>query len=111
MNRTLARAPFLACFVLLAVAACTGNDIIGGGGGGGVPGCSTCYEVYVNGGVPCGPGPSTDAYQNLYNCACQTPGCFDACAATFCVSMSADMTCGTCLAKSCNTVEMACAAN
>ena len=107
MKRTFVRATLLTAFLLLAVAACSGNDV---GGSGGAPACTTCAEVYVNGGVPCGPGPSVDAWEALARCACSGP-CVGSCTQSFCISLSSDMNCGMCLATSCTAQEMACANN
>jgi hypothetical protein len=93
---------------LVTIAACSGNDIAGTGG---LPACSSCYEVYINGGIPCGPGPSVDAWHELANdCACEGK-CVGACKVSFCQSLPADMGCSTCLATSCLATEMNCANN
>jgi len=96
---------------LLGVGACGGTDISGGYGGGG-PACSSCYEVYVNGGIACGPGSAIDAWHELANsCACGTSKCVAACSASFCQNLPADMACSTCLAGACLAAEMNCANN
>jgi hypothetical protein len=103
------RAVALGVFGLVAVAACSGNDI---GGTGGSPACTSCYEVYVNGGITCGPGPSVDAWHELANsCACGDGKCVGKCTQTFCQGMSADMDCGACLESTCPSAIANCAAN
>lgn len=105
---------------LLGAAACSSANEYAGSGGG--ASCDTCYNVYVNGGIACGPGPSADAWNGLALCACgevPTAGdgglvpspCASACTASYCLSKPADMACGTCLVAKCAAQESACAAN
>jgi hypothetical protein len=110
MNRShgiTSRAAALLSFALLAFAACSGNSV---GGEGGAPACTTCAEVYINGGFACGPGPSQDAWEALSSCACNG-ACASACYKNFCQSFSVDQDCSTCLATTCVQVRETCAAN
>jgi hypothetical protein len=109
MNRTAARAAALVGFGILAAAACGGSNIEGGGGGG--PACSTCYEVYVNGGIACGPGGPVDAWETLAHCACGAGPCNGACVDTFCDSLPADMMCAVCLSAMCSAELAGCGNN
>jgi hypothetical protein len=106
-HRITSRAMALVSFLLLAFAACSGNSV--GGGSGGVA-CDTCAQVYVNGGHPCGPGPSQDAWEALAYCACNGT-CASACYRNLCQIMPVDMACSDCLATSCVEDRMTCAAN
>jgi hypothetical protein len=107
-RRGAVRAAALACLAFIMTAACSGNDI--GGGEGGAPACTTCAEVYINGGIACGPGPSVDAWHALANCACSGP-CVGSCIQSFCVGTSADMNCDMCLAQSCSQELSNCGMN
>lgn len=106
MTRTLLRAAALSLFALLGFAACTGGDLPGGA-------CSTCADVYTNGGIVCGPGPSADAWRTLSDCACGSGPCFSACtgAGNFCTTGPATKDCSMCLADSCAAATAQCAAN
>jgi hypothetical protein len=98
----------------LAVAACSSavsGEIGTSGAGGGGPACGSCYYVYANGGIPCGPGDSADAWRTLSLCACGSGKCASACTMSFCASLPADMTCGECLVATCSAEEMGCAGN
>ncbi len=104
----------LAAAVSLALVACKGGRVPDGEGGdnGGPRGeggaCGTCADVYVNGGIPCGPGASADAYDALALCAC-AGGCGTPCGGNFCVGAPADMACGECLLASCTAQQKSCA--
>ena len=111
MVRTYLRAAVLPFFVLLAIAACSGSDSEGGGGAGNGDACGTCAQVYTNGGISCGPGSATDAWETLAHCACGGGVCAQACTASFCMTLPADVKCGECLMTSCSAQEMGCAAN
>jgi hypothetical protein len=63
----------------------------------GGPVCDTCYNVYVNGGIVCAPGTSSDAWRSLSLCACGNGICADVCGDNFCSSMPANEACGACL--------------
>jgi hypothetical protein len=104
MTRTLLCAAVASILLLLGIPACTGNDLPGGV-------CSTCADVYTNGGIPCGPGPAADAWHALANCGCEKGPCAVACAKSFCVSKPADEMCSTCLGDSCGPPTSACASN
>jgi hypothetical protein len=101
--------------ILVALCACKGGGIAGSGGDNGGPrsgddGCGTCAEVYVNGGIACGPGPSSDAFDALSLCAC-AGACDNACGASLCTTQPADEACGACLTMNCAAEEMTCAQN
>src|ERR1700679_4230610 len=116
-----AAATALSLLAFVAAAACSSANEYAPGGGG-APACDTCANVYTNGGIACGPGPSTDAWEALALCACdevilandagqKEAPCQSACTASFCQSLPADMTCGTCLAMSCAAQVSACGSN
>jgi len=120
---SLRAAPALVALAFLSFPACTssvgGGISTGGEGAGGAPVCGSCYEVYVNGGITCGPGDSADAWRQLANCACSVDGCYDACSTSFCASLpvtgpapgdTTDM-CSTCLGTSCTAQLSNCASN
>jgi hypothetical protein len=94
----------LAASALLA-AAC--NDAIPAGADGA---CSSCAEVYTQGGTVCGDTPSGDAWQALTECAC-SGACASACGASFCTTSPADDTCGPCLMSACPALVMSCSMN
>jgi hypothetical protein len=112
MTRILLRASALALLVPLFAAACSGDAVgaYNATGLGGGPPCSTCSDVFVNGGITCGPGPSVDAWQALENCACAGP-CESACTQSFCVNKPVDQGCGTCMQASCTTQWQTCTSN
>jgi hypothetical protein len=112
MNRHAAGAAALALFAIVAIAACGGNNI-GGGGMGGGPACGPCSYVFTNGGIACadGPGGPAATWETLAHCACGLGPCNGDCAASFCLSMPADMMCSACLGSSCSAQLMACSAN
>lgn len=104
-----------AAALLVMLVACKGGAIAGSGGDNGGPrnsddGCGTCAQVFVNGGITCGPGPSSDAFDALSLCACTGP-CASACGASLCSTLPADKDCGTCVSTSCVEEEMACVEN
>jgi hypothetical protein len=112
MVRTSLGAAALSLFVALTFAACSSssstNDETNPDGG---LVCGSCAEVYTNGGIPCGPGNSSDAWETLAQCACGAGPCTSACRPSFCMTLPADKTCGACLIMSCAAQEMSCAAN
>jgi hypothetical protein len=103
-TRTCLAVASLVLLVLLGLGACTGNDLPGGA-------CSTCGDVYTNGGIACGPGPAADAWRTLADCACGTGACAFACQASFCQTLPTDMTCSDCIAMSCVSEAADCASN
>jgi hypothetical protein len=110
MTRTLLRAAVPSILLLLGIAACTGNTVPGGA-------CGTCAEVFTNGGITCGPGPSTDAWRALADCACGAGVCAPQCGSSFCQTHPAlddpdgGNTCGDCLATNCSAQATACSQN
>lgn len=108
MVRTPLRAAALFTLVLTGLASCSGTGIGAAGAGGSA--CGTCADVYINGGIVCGPSENSDAWQALAQCACGRGPCAAACSASFCTTKPADQTCGDCLAMSCTALENTCAA-
>jgi hypothetical protein len=110
MRRTLLIAAVLPVAALLAIAACSGNTLTGGGP------CSTCADVYDNGGIVCGPGDNYDAWQMLDSCACGNT-CLAECytaedgGANLCTNGAANSPCNTCLMNNCTAALAACASN
>ena len=109
----------LSAFVV-AAACSSANEYSPGGGGG--PVCGTCADIYTNGGIVCGPGSSSDAWEALALCACggkpvgdagtiQPSPCESACYASFCDSLPADMGCGACVASKCSAQVSSCGGN
>jgi hypothetical protein len=112
MVPTLLRAAALSLLVLFPFAACSSSSSTNGptSPDGGLS-CGSCAEVYTNGGIACGPGDSSDAWQALALCACGAGPCASVCMPTFCTILPADEDCGMCLITSCAAQEMDCAAN
>ena len=109
MIRISLAAAALSLFVIVGLGACNGNDDDLSGADGGA--CSTCADIYTNGGIVCGPSASSDAWRTLADCACGTGICNPSCVASFCASMPADENCGTCLVASCAAQVAGCAQN
>ncbi|MFT3772006.1 MAG: hypothetical protein QM820_41900 [Minicystis sp.] len=122
MTKTKARrgAALLAAILFLGMAACKagesqgsagdgGDGGAGGDGSGGALACSTCADVFTNGGVPCGDTSSSEAYDALYACACGT--CSAACGTNLCTSAPSNQACGQCLEDSCAAEAAECAAH
>jgi hypothetical protein len=114
MTRTLTRAAALLFSVILA-AACSASDSVGAGGGN-AAGCTTCQQVYTNGGITCGPGDANDAWETLAHCACGAGPCASACGdptgeTNFCGTGPANSACSSCLGSSCTSQLQGCAAN
>ena len=103
---TAAALSLVALFGAALVGACNGNDDDLPGGA-----CSTCADIYTNGGIVCGPSASSDAWRTLSLCACGTGICNPSCVASFCQTMPADETCGSCLETSCAAQVAACGQN
>src|SRR5262249_41665794 len=90
MIRILLRAALPSLLLILGVAACEASDLPGGA-------CSTCADVYTNGGITC-PGGAADAWRDLSFCACGQGPCETVCMPSFCVTKAADANCSACLA-------------
>ena len=99
----------LAVVMVQALGAC-GNGVGGSDGAGGAGICGTCYDVFVNGGEPCGGTSSSDAVEALRACACQT-NCVAECSDNLCESFSSNAMCGACLEMHCAAQTQTCADN
>jgi hypothetical protein len=106
----------IAALLSLALVACKGGRVPDGEGGdnGGPRGeggaCGTCASVFVNGGIVCGPGASSDAFDALSFCACADT-CASACGGNLCVNTPADEMCGECVTANCADEQKTCAEN
>jgi hypothetical protein len=114
MTRTLTRATALLLSVILS-AACYASDLVEGSGGS-TPGCNSCGSVCTSGGIVCGPGTSSDAWEALALCACGDGPCNGSCTddvgeMNFCGTGPATPACSNCIANSCSAQLQECAAN
>ena len=91
---------------LLAICACKqGAATVGPGD----TACGSCASVFANGGIPCGDTASSDAYDALLGCACDT--CVAECSDSLCASEASSAACGDCLEAKCVEAQAGCADN
>jgi hypothetical protein len=91
---------------LLAIGACKqGAATVGPGD----TSCGSCASVFANGGIPCGDTASSDAYDDLLTCACDT--CSTECSDTLCSMEPPSSACGKCLEAKCVDEQATCGDN